>query len=205
MKRFLIIALAAGLGGAVIATQNQKSSASPMVQPGTDAPSFSLPDTTGKSRSLSDTKGKYVVLEWTNRGCPYVVRHYQGDMQRTQKAARDMGAVWYSLISSAPGKQGHMSAEMAAKHYQEIGGQADAVLFDSDGTVGKAYGARTTPQIVVIDPNGKVIYHGAIDDSPMTSADKTVTNYAIQALTEAKAGKTVSVPTSRPYGCGVKY
>ena len=175
---------------------------------GAPAPDFSLPTTDGKSVSLDALKGKYVVLEWTNKECPFVVKHYgSGSMQRTQAAARAMGATWLSICSSAPGHQGYMPAAEYREYVKREKVAATAVLLDPEGKVGHLYAAKTTPQIVVIDPQGKVVYNGAIDDRPDTDPKSLVgaKNYALQALRESMAGKAVSVPTSRPYGCGVKY
>lgn len=173
---------------------------------GLDAPAFTLSSTAGKSYSLSDFKGKYVVLEWSNHDCPYVVRHYAtGNMQATQKWAREKGAVWMTIVSSAPGKQGHVTAEQGEALIQKKGHQIDAMLLDPTGDVGRAYFAKTTPHMFVISPDQKVIYAGAIDDRPSGGDDGAVRNHVKEALTEAMAGLPVSLGTSRPYGCSVKY
>lgn len=179
-----------------------------MVKPGAEAPVFSLPGADGAKYALSDFKGKYVVLEWSNKDCPYVRKHYSShNMQDTQAKAKEMGAVWLTVISSAQGKQGHLSPAEAKDHYAQVNSKAHAVVFDSDGSVGRAYGARNTPQIVIIDPDGKVVYNGAIDDKPTADPNdvKTAHNYALTGLQEAMAGKALSTPTTRPYGCPVKY
>lgn len=179
-----------------------------MVQPGEQAPAFSLPDSNGQTRSLSDYEGNYVVLEWINHGCPFVKKHYKdGHMQKLIEDMRAKGVKWVSICSSAPGKQGYMEpAEINAMNGQ-IGAQPDAYLIDSDGKVGRAYGAKTTPQMVVIDPQGKIIYHGAIDSIKSTnSADvKKADNYVKAAITQAMNGEPVATKTTRPYGCSVKY
>lgn len=175
---------------------------------GEPAPLFSLPSIEGKTVSLTDFKGKHVVLEWTNKDCPFVKKYYgSGAMQKTQAEAKAKGAVWLTLCSSAPGKQGYMPPDEFKAYAKDEKVAAAAVLLDPDGKVGKRYNARTTPQIVVIDPKGTIVYNGAIDDrpSPDPASLKGATNYALQALTESMAGKAVSVPTSRPYGCSVKY
>lgn len=175
---------------------------------GETTPAWSLNDSTGKSQSLEAYRGKYVVLEWTNKDCPFVKKHYDsGNMQATQAKAKEMGAVWLTIISSAPGKQGHLSAEEANAYRDEKKVKSAATLFDADGKVGKIYDAKTTPQIVIVNPEGKVIYNGAIDDkaTPNAADIPSSKNYAISALTEAMAGKTVTVAQSRPYGCSVKY
>ncbi len=172
---------------------------------GAPAPAFSLPSVGGKSVALTDHKGKYVVLEWTNRDCPYVKGHYdKGGMQATQAEAKKMGAVWLSICSSAPGKQGYMDPETYKGYLKAQKVAASDVLLDPDGKVGRLYNAKTTPQIVIIDPKGTMIYNGAIDNAQTDNPTPKV-NYALQALSEAMAGKAVSVPTSRPYGCSVKY
>lgn len=172
---------------------------------GEPAPAFSLPAVDGKTVALGDHKGKYVVLEWVNKDCPYVKGHYdKGGMQATQAEAKKMGAVWLSVCSSAPGKQGYMETDAWKEHIKASKIVANNVLLDADGKVGKLYNAKTTPQIVIIDPKGTMIYNGAIDNA-QTSSPTPKVNYALQALTESMAGKAVSVPTSRPYGCSVKY
>jgi peroxiredoxin len=175
---------------------------------GKASPEWKLTDTKGKEHSLADFKGKYVVLEWVNKDCPFVKKHYgSGNMQATQKKAKEMGAVWLSICSSAPGKQGYMPADEADAYMKSAGFNSAAYLLDSSGVVGKIYNAKTTPQIVIIDPKGTVLYNGAIDDKPSANPEslKDAKNYALAALTEAMAGKQVSVSTSQPYGCSVKY
>lgn len=177
-------------------------------QPGSPAPDFKLTDSNGKEHSLSDFKGKFVVLEWLNHGCPFVVKHYaSGNMQKLQKDYTGKDVVWLSIVSSAPGKQGHMSPEETNKTKAEKGSAATAILLDEDGTVGKLYGAQVTPELYIINPEGTLIYAGAIDDVKSTDqADvKDAKNYVAQALDEALAGKPVSEPTSKAYGCSVKY
>jgi hypothetical protein len=175
---------------------------------GAPAPTFTLPDTYGNEHSLSDYQGKWVVLEWLNYGCPFVQKHYRsGNMQKLQTEYGEQDIVWFSVVSSAPGKQGYYEpAEMNAMN-EEHGNAAAAVLLDPEGTVGMAYGAKTTPQMYVIDPQGTLLYNGAIDDRPSSRlADiEGAHNYLVQALTEAMAGEPVSQPTTQPYGCSVKY
>ncbi|MBX3118630.1 MAG: thioredoxin family protein [Fimbriimonadaceae bacterium] len=192
---------------ALVVAQGQKGTEA-SAAPGADAPEFTLPASNGKSISLDSYEGKYVVLEWTNHDCPYVVKHYGGgSMQKTQKWATDKGVVWLQIISSAPGKQGYLTADQANAMIKEKGFNSTALLLDPDGKVGKMYSARTTPHMFVIDPKGKIIYAGGIDDKATANAADiaTSTNYIKQALEEALAGKSVSVATSRPYGCSVKY
>ncbi|MFM8459975.1 MAG: redoxin domain-containing protein, partial [Chthoniobacterales bacterium] len=141
-------------------------------QVGQPAPEFTLTDSNGKSHKLSDFKGKLVVLEWLNHGCPFVVKHYgSGNMQKLQKEYTGKDVVWLSIVSSAPGKQGHMSAEDANKTKEEKGSAATAVLLDEDGTVGKLYDAQVTPELYVVDREGTLLYAGAIDSVKSTDAD----------------------------------
>ncbi len=176
---------------------------------GQAAPAFSaVPDTQGKPASLADYKGKYVVLEWVNPGCPFVQKHYNsGNMPATQKSAEARGVVWLAVNSTAKDASDYQSPADLNAWLQSKGAKPTATLMDVDGKVGKAYGARTTPHMYVIDPQGKLIYAGAIDSKASANpADiKTATNYITQALSEAHAGKAVSHPTSQAYGCSVKY
>jgi peroxiredoxin len=174
---------------------------------GQPAPAFSAVDTQGKTQALDQYKGKRVVLEWTNHDCPFVTKHYGGNMQKLQKDYTGKGVVWLTIISSAPGKQGHVSPAQADQLTKERGAAPSAVLLDPEGKVGRAYGAKTTPHMYVIDPSGKLVYAGAIDDTPSTDpADlATARNYVTAALDAALAGKPVATTTSTPYGCSVKY
>lgn len=169
---------------------------------------FELKDINGKTVTLSQFKGKFVVLEWINHGCPFVVKHYSsGNMQKLQKTYTKKGVVWLSICSSAPGKQGNLSNDEWKAANKDKGSAATTVLLDPDGKVGKMYGASTTPHMFVIDRAGKVIYKGAIDDRPTPKADdvKGAKNYVASALDAALAGKKVAVSSTKPYGCGVKY
>lgn len=175
---------------------------------GQPAPDFTLTDSNGKEHKLSDFKGKFVVLEWLNHGCPFVVKHYSaGNMQKLQKEFTGKDVVWLSIVSSAPGKQGHMTAEQTNAAIAEKGAAPTAVLLDESGTVGKLYDAKRTPEMYVVNPEGVLIYAGAIDDKKsVDSADiEGAVNYVKQALDEALAGKPVSVPKTEAYGCSVKY
>ncbi len=177
-------------------------------QTGQPAPDFTLTDSNGKSHKLSDFKGKFVVLEWLNHGCPFVVKHYgSGNMQKLQKEFTGKDVVWLSIASSAPGKQGHMTPAETNLAKEEKGSAATAILIDGDGTAGQLYGARVTPELYVINPEGDLIYSGAIDDKKSVDpADvEGATNYVKQALDEALAGQPVSTPKTEPYGCSVKY
>lgn len=178
------------------------------VEVGAPAPNFTLPATTGKTFTLDAFKGKFVVLEWTNNGCPYVRKHYgSGNMQALQKWATEKGVIWLSIVSSAEGKQGYVTAEEGQALVKSQGINSTAYLLDPQGRVGRLYGAKSTPHMFVIDPKGTVIYNGAIDDTPTARpADiKTAKNYVRAALEEALSGKPVSIATSQPYGCSMKY
>jgi peroxiredoxin len=195
--------LAAGLMATV--TPAAASAAAIVGQP---APAFTLTDSNGQTRSLSDFKGKIVVLEWWNYQCPFVGKHYGGgNMQKLQKTWTGRDVVWLTVSSSSPGKQGYVDGPKANALMKEKGGAPTAILLDHDGTVGRAYGARTTPHMFVIDKKGTLVYEGGIDDKPSTDvADlATATNYVEAALEEVSAGRPVSTPTSEPYGCSVKY
>ena len=178
------------------------------VEPGEAAPEFTLTDSKGTSHNLSDFRGKLVVLEWLNHECPFVKKHYSGgDMQKLQKEYIDKGVVWLSIISSAPGKQGHRTGPQADADTKDKNASPTAVLLDPAGTVGQKYGAKTTPEMFVIDQEGKVIYAGAIDSIKSTdSADiAKAENHVRQALDAALAGKPVPTAKTAPYGCSVKY
>lgn len=175
---------------------------------GQAAPAFTLTGTDGRPHSLSEYAGKYVVLEWLNHDCPFVRKHYgSGNMQKLQKKWTAQDVVWLSINSSAPGKQGNYPPEEANELTKDKGAAPTAVLLDPDGTVGRAYGAKTTPHMFIVDPKGMLIYAGGIDDKPSTDpADVPhARNHVDQALTEALAGKPVTIATSTPYGCSVKY
>jgi peroxiredoxin len=177
-------------------------------QIGQPAPEFTLTDSNGQSHNLSDFKGKFVVLEWLNHGCPFVQKHYDGgNMQGLQKEYTGKDVVWLSIASSAPGKQGHMSPEETNKAKEEKGSAATAILIDEDGTVGKLYDAKVTPELYVINPEGTLVYMGAIDDKKSVDAADVAgaKNYVKQALDEALAGNPVSEPATEAYGCSVKY
>ena len=175
---------------------------------GESAPDFTLVDSNGKMHRLSDYRGKIVVLEWHNQGCPYVRKHYgSGNMQGLQKEWTAKGVVWLTVISSAPGKQGFVSAQEENAYIKQMNASPTAALLDPKGEVGQMYSAKTTPHMFVVDPKGTLVYNGAIDDKPTSDpADLNgATNYVSAALRETIAGKPVSVSTTRPYGCTVKY
>ena len=175
---------------------------------GAPAPAFTLTDTAGVTHNLSDFAGKTVVLEWTNHDCPFVKKHYNGEnMQRQQADATADGVVWLVVNSSAPGKQGYVSPAQADQIQADWKAQQTAYLFDTDGTVGQAYGAKTTPHMYIIDGEGVLRYNGAIDSIPSASpADiQKAEQYVEIALAELAAGEPVSRPLTQPYGCSVKY
>lgn len=177
-------------------------------QPGQTAPGFTLNDATGAKRSLADFKGKWVVLEWVNYDCPFVKKHYEsGNMPGLQKALRGQGLVWLSINSSADGKQGSFRGEALLARMKREKAEPDHYLIDADGAVGKSYQAKTTPTMVLINPQGVIAYIGAIDDHPSTDAadiPKSV-NYVKQAVTQAMAGQAITTASTKSYGCSVKY
>jgi len=175
---------------------------------GQSAPDFTATDTNGKVHKLSEYNGKFVVLEWSNRGCPYTQKHYSsGNMQRLQREWTGRGVIWLTVISSAPGKQGYVTASEENAYLKQVNAMPTAVLLDPTGALGHLYDAKTTPHIFIISPQGTLIYNGAIDNHPTIDlADVNgAQNYVSAALDEATSGKPVSTPTSRPYGCSVKY
>jgi peroxiredoxin len=173
---------------------------------GQPAPNFSLPDADGRARSLNQYRGKTVVLEWTNHECPYVRKHYNGNMQAQQREATRDGVVWLSIVSSAPGQQGHIDGAQAKQLTASRNASPTAVLLDPSGAVGRLYGAKTTPHMFVINPQGRVVYAGGIDDVPTNKVeDLPRAKQLVQAaLADLKAGRAVGIPASRPYGCAVK-
>lgn len=175
---------------------------------GTSAPAFSAPDTKGKTQSLADYKGKYVVLEWFNPECPFVQKHYgSGNMQKLQQEYTSKGVAWLTIDSNAPGAEGSLTADQAEKKIAEWKTKQTALLLDPDGKVGQLYGAKNTPFMVIVNPDGKIVYEGAIDSKPTPNASDipSSTNYVKVALDETMSGKPVSNATTRPYGCWVKY
>jgi peroxiredoxin len=176
---------------------------------GKPAPDFTGTDVI-KSQpiKLSDYKGKFVVLEWTNNECPFVKKHYEtGNMQETQKAAEAKGAQWISIVSSAPGKQGNVTAAEALKIIKDTGASPNAKILDESGTIGHLYGATSTPDMIVIDKSGNVAYMGAIDDQPTPDHEsvKGAKNYVLAAIDDLEAGRPVATPQTQSYGCGIKY
>jgi peroxiredoxin len=175
---------------------------------GEPAPNFTATDSHGQNQSLSNFRGKYVVLEWHNNGCPYTKKHYEsGNMQSLQKEWTAKGVVWFTVISSAPGEQGYMTSPAENEYLAKMHADPTAVLMDPDGKLGHLYDAKTTPQMIIIDPSGKIIYNGAIDNRPTPDESdiKGADNYVDDALTAAMAGRPVAINHTRPYGCSVKY
>jgi peroxiredoxin len=175
---------------------------------GEAAPDFTATGSDGKVYHLADLKGKYVVLEWHNQGCPYTQKHYEsGNMQRLQKEWTGRGVEWFTVISSAPGAQGYVDANAENSYLAKTHAMPTAALLDPSGELGHLYGAKTTPHMFIIDPQGRLIYDGAVDDRPTTDLSDVngATNYVSLALNEAMSGKAVATPTTRPYGCSVKY
>src|SRR6266513_3088869 len=175
---------------------------------GSTAPDFSVADSKGKTHTVSQYKGKYVVLEWFNPECPFVKKHYgSGNMQKLQEEFTAKGVVWLSIDSNAPGLEGNLTAGQAEKKIAEWKTKQTALVLDPDGKAGRSYGAKNTPHMFVINPEGKIVYEGAIDSkaTPNPSDIASSTNYVKVALEESLAGKTVSNANTKPYGCSVKY
>jgi len=196
--------------GALLAAPWALSLASPAfaaVAVGQDAPDFSATDTAGKTRKLSDYKGKLVVLEWTNPGCPFVQKHYSGNMQGLQKEFSGKGVIWLVINSTETGSGDYLAPAKLADWMRDKQAAATATLMDESGKIGQLYGARTTPHMYIVSPQGQLVYAGAIDSIPSGRVDdiKTATNYVRQGLSEALGGKAISMPTSRAYGCSIKY
>ncbi|MFO1251393.1 MAG: redoxin domain-containing protein [Inhella sp.] len=196
-RSFLLTALLAAVAG----VQAQ-------VQVGKSAPALQVKDAQGETVSLADFKGKTVVLEWVNPGCPFVRKHYGAqNMQGTQKAALAQGAVWLSISSTAPSSGDYKKPAELSAWLQGQGATPSALLMDDEGTAGKAWGAKTTPHMYIVNPAGVLVYAGAIDSIPSANpADiPKATNFVTQALGELKAGQPISKPATTPYGCSVKY
>ena len=175
---------------------------------GQPAPNFTLTDSNGAAHSLADYKGKIVVLEWNNPECPFVKKHYSsGNIPKQQTEATANGVVWLVINSAAVGKQGHLDGTAANGFVAQYHGKPTAYLFDTDGKVGHLYGAKTTPHLFVVDEKGVLRYNGGIDSIASTDKDDLAkaTQFVPQAIGEIKSGKAVTVSTSEPYGCSVKY
>ena len=216
MIRRLTLAAVAAL--AVAACQQQEAaaraetaSAEPAPAAATQegmAPAFTLVDAEGVQRSLADFRGKTVVLEWTNEGCPYVQKHYgAGAMQALQREATGNGVVWLTIVSSSPGTQGFVEGEAARAFKAKHGAAYTHLLLDPTGEVGKLYGAKTTPDMRVIDPQGRIVFEGGIDDRPTNKPEdlEGANNFVRAALTDMEAGRPVQTRFAQPYGCAIKY
>lgn len=193
---------------AVVTSATEEPASDEPAAPGDPAPDFTLTDTNGRTHRLADYRGKTVVLEWLNYECPFVRKHYEsGTMQGLQERYTGREVVWLSVVSSAPGEQGHFSNEEMNRRTRAHNAHQTAVLMDPTGMVGRAYGARTTPHMFVISPQGEILYNGAADDrpSPDRATLRGATSYIAQALDEALSGRAVSRPRTQPYGCSVKY
>ena len=178
------------------------------LKPGDPAPEFRGVDSNGRTQTLAQYRGKYVVLEWANRDCPYTRKHYQsGNMERLQKEWTAKGVVWLTVISSAPGHQGYATPELENAYLKKMQASPTAVILDPSGKIGRMYDAKTTPDMFVINPQGKLLYEGAIDDRPTPdpASLQGATNYVSAALQEAMKGEPVQTAVTRPYGCSVKY
>ncbi|MDQ3281743.1 MAG: thioredoxin family protein [Acidobacteriota bacterium] len=212
MKRMMtvtsLLTLALLLAGGCVVDAAERPAPANAPAIGKAAPEFKAVDTYGKTHSLSQYRGKWVVLEWVNYDCPYVRKHYNSNtMQALQKKYADKGVVWLAIVSSAKGNQGNYPNDELNAMTKEKGAAPHALLVDASGEVGHLYDARTTPHMFVINPKGTLVYMGGIDDKPTSRAAdlKDARPHVDMALQEAMAGKPVSVPTSQPYGCSVKY
>ncbi|MGE0741267.1 MAG: redoxin domain-containing protein [Hyphomonadaceae bacterium] len=178
------------------------------VETGAQAPAFSVQDANGATRTLAEFRGRTVILEWTNHGCPYVRKHYDANnMQTLQRDATADGVVWLQVISSAQGEQGYLDGAGALARVRTDNAAPTATLLDASGVMGRAYGARNTPQMFIIGPEGAVLYQGAIDDRPSArpASLEGATNYVRAALADIEAGRPVQIAETTPYGCSVKY
>jgi peroxiredoxin len=199
------VAVAGVLGGAVLLNSGPALAA---VETGAAAPPFSVVDANGATRTLAEFSGRTVVLEWTNHGCPYVRKHYDaGNMQRLQQEAAESGVVWLQVISSARGEQGYLDGAGAVARVQADSAHPAATLLDASGAMGRAYGARNTPHMFVINGEGRVVYQGAIDNRPSARASSLegAANYVGAALEDVAAGRAGRTAETTPYGCSVKY
>jgi len=204
MKRAVRVMLLTVLAGAAAAVAGSGESAAVDSR----APLFTLKDASGISHSLADYRGKYVILEWVNFTCPFVGKHYgSGAMQELQKTMTAKGVVWLSICSSAPGKEGYYEGDELKAKIREENAVPSAYLVDADGTVGRAYGARTTPDMFIIDPEGTLIYAGGIDNIPSTDQEDIAKarNYVKEVMQAVWDGKPAPVKSTRSYGCSVKY
>jgi peroxiredoxin len=201
----IVVSAAAAVAAAALITSNATAS----IQVGGPAPPFTVVDATGATRTLSEFAGKTVILEWTNKDCPFVRRQYGAHkMQDLQREATEQGVVWLSVISSAPGKQGYLTGPEALANAERVGAAPTAILLDPTGAMGHAYGATNTPHMFVINAEGRLVYQGAFDNlrtaDPRTGFDG-VANYVAAALADLDAGRPVETPETRAYGCSIKY
>jgi peroxiredoxin len=199
-SRFACFAFAVSMAACATNAQTAKVNA--------PAPNFTATDSHNQPHSLDQYQGKYVVLEWHNQGCPFTRKHYEsGNMQALQKEWTAKGVVWFTVISSAPGNEGYVTQGQENDYLAKMHAAPTAALLDPDGKVGRLYNAKTTPDMFIIDPQGKLIYSGAIDNRPTadTGDIQGADNYVSDALTSAMAGKPVANPYTRAYGCSVKY
>lgn len=205
LVRRTLLSASLALAGAMLVAGHAAAQTAAVGQP---APDFTALDTAGKAVKLSDFKGQHVVLEWTNPGCPFVVKHYgSGNMQALQKEFTAKGVVWLAINSTETGSSDHKKpAELAAWMAQQKAAPT-ATLMDEKGTVGKAYAARTTPHMYIVNPQGTLVYAGGIDSVPSANPKDiaTATNYVKQGLNEALAGKPIGAASTKPYGCAIKY
>jgi hypothetical protein len=210
-RRPMLVLALAGLALALVVVGAMTLFSGPAVasiETGARAPAFSIRDANGAVRTLDEFRGRLVVLEWTNHGCPYVRKHYDsGNMQALQREAAADGIVWLQVISSAPGEQGYLDGPGALARVRTDNAAPTATLLDPTGVMGRAYGARNTPHMFIISPEGVLVYQGAIDDRPSARASSLegATNYVRAALADIEAGRPVQVAETTPYGCSVKY
>lgn len=201
-----ILSLAVMLTAGLYIYSNAAHAALEIGQP---APEFQAVDVNGNMFNLNDYKGKVVVLEWTNHECPFVIKHYDtGNMQKTQKEVRAMGDVeWIKIVSSAPGKQGHLNPEKAKAVEADAGTDITTKILDESGEIGRLFDAKTTPHMFIVDASGNLAYAGAIDDnsSPRASTVDGAKNYVLAAVQSLANGEKIEVTSSNPYGCSVKY
>ncbi len=196
------------LTASILAAGTFTASSARALTPGSVAPDFKGTDSNGKTESLAQYRGKYIVLEWANKGCPYEQKHYNsGNMEKLQREWTAKGVVWLSVLSSAPGEQGNVSPAEENAYLRTMHAAPTAAILDPSGQIGRLYGAKTTPHMFVVDPQGKLLYEGAIDDQPTPDPASLngAHNYVTAALDEAMSGKPVATPVTRPYGCSVKY
>ena len=208
MKKYIFSALAVIAAIALILTFTSSPMAKGEVEIDKPAIDFTLTDTNGNQVSLSDYRGKWVVLEWINYDCPFVKKHYDsGNMQSLQKKYTDKDVVWLAICSNKPESQGNFPVEEIHRRWKAHGSTLTAYLLDEDGKVGRIYGATNTPHMYIVDPEGALVYMGAIDSIPSASKSdiEKSDNYVTMALDAVLAGKDVPVKTTKAYGCSVKY